>query len=802
MSVLHRKVWREFRHLRGQVLAIALVMIGGIATMVMSLSNLYVLQDTRAAFYRDQRFAEVFAQVRRAPQSLLESVQAIPGVRDVQARVVSGVMMEVEGVDDAITGQMVSLPSDNPACMTGPARPACPEVALNTLFLREGRLPEPGRRDEVVVSEAFAQAHALRPGDERLSVILNGRLQPLRVVGIGLSPEFIYQIRPGEVFPDFARYGVLWMDRTALAAAFDLDGAFNDLVLTLYRGAVEADVIDRLDDLLAPYGGVGAHGRDLQVSHRFLSEELDQLRVMTRLFTVIFLGVSAFLLNVVVGRLIATQREQVAVLKAFGYTRWEVAWHYAQLVLLMVGVGIVPGLALGAWMGHGLAQVYMDFYRFPYLLWTLHLDVMAMAVLFSLGAAALGAAGALLRAMRLAPAEAMRPEAPPTYRRALSERVGLGPLLGPASRMVLRTLERRPWRTLLSVVGIGLGCGILVMSRFQSGAIEEMIAVQFGFAQREDLAVQFAEAASPRATDELASLPGVQRVEPFRHVGVTLRHGHREYRTLLQGLPADGRLRRVLDDRLRPAPVPAEGLLLTDYLAQWLGVRPGDALEVTLLGGDRRVLRIPVQGTVKEYLGVGAYLDQRHLNALLQEASGVVSGAWLALEPGARSEVIQALRERPRVAAVTDRGATIQGFRDTMAQSILAFTLVATLMAGSIAVGVVYNNARLALSERGRDLASLRVLGYTRAEVRAMLLGELMALTLLALLPGFALGVGMCALLVWGFQSDLYRIPLVINPDGLAFAALVTLAATVLSAALVRRRLDRLDLVAVLKTKE
>jgi putative ABC transport system permease protein len=785
VRALHRKLWRDLKQLRGQVIAIGLVMVGGIGTMVMAQTNYAALAGTRALYYAEYRFAEVFARAKRAPLPVIAAVGGIPGVREAEPRVMGFVTLEIEDYEEPVTGQIVSLP-----------RPGDP--GLNRLFLRAGRLPSAD--DEVVVGEVFAEAHGLRPGDS-LVAILNGRRQRLSVAGIGLSPEFIYQIRPGDVFPDFERFGVLWMRYEPLATAFDMDGAFNDLSLTLTREAREDDVVDALDLLLRPYGGAGAHGRDLQLSHRFLSEELNQLQVMTRLFTAIFLGVTAFLLNVVIGRLISTQREQIAVLKAYGYSRLEVSLHYAGLALLMVAAGVPAGLALGAWLGRGMANIYMGFYRFPYLDWSLPPFVVALACGFALAAAAIGTAGGLARVFRLQPAEAMRPEAPPMYRRTLAERAGLAALLDPAARMILRNLGRRPLRTLLSVLGIGLAVGILVLSRFQGGAIEEMVDVQFGFAQRDDFAITFTEPASARAAFELAALPGVRTVEPFRSAAVRLRHGHREYRTALQGLPDSADLKRVLDADLQPAPLPEDGLLLTDYLAGMLAVRPGDVIEVEFLEGHRRTLAVPVAGSVKEYLGVGAYARREVVNRLLGEG-GALSGAWLALETGARAGVVQELRARPRVAAVTDRSAMVQSFRDTMAESILTFTLIATLMAASIAVGVVYNASRITLAERGRELASLRVLGYTRREVRALLIGELFTLTFLALVPGFLLGVGMVYLLIEGFSSDLYRIPPAIEPQGFAIAALVVLAATALSALLVRRRLDGLDLVAVLKLKE
>ena len=787
MRALDRKLWRELRQLRGQTIAIALVLVAGIATLVMSLSAYRALHDTRERFYAEYRFAEVFAPVVRAPWPLLGELRALEGVQAAEGRVLANVNLEVEGFDDAANGLLVSLP--DPA-----------QGGLNRLFLRAGRLPDPLRANEVVLGEAFAEAHGLGPGDS-LAAIINGRRQALVVAGVGLSPEFVYQIRPGDAFPDHRRYGVLWMQREPLAAALDLDGAFNDVVLALRRGAREADVIEAVDALLAPYGGLGAHGRTLQTSHRFLDEELVQLRVMVRMFSTVFLAVAAFLLNIVIGRLVNTQREQIAVLKAFGYSRWEVGRHYAALVGLMVGAGLLPGVLAGAWLGRGLADLYSDFFRFPALDWSLDGSVLALAVAFAAAVAALGTAGGLQRAFALTPAEGMRPEAPPVFRRGRFEGVLVRRLLDPAARMVLRTLARRPLRTTLSVLGIGLACGILVMSRFQDAAINEMIEVQLGFAQRDDLAVSFVEPRPARAALELAALPGVAAVEPFRQAPVVLRHGHREHRLALLGLPREGDLRRLLGPSLAPLPLPDDGLVLTDHLAGMLSLRPGDHVEVAFLDGRRETRVLPVRALSHEYLGVGAYLELGALQRLRGEQSSL-SGAWLRLHPGARESVVRALRARPGVAAATDRAAMIEGFRDTMAQVVVTFTLVATAMAAAIAIGVVYNSARISLSERSRELASLRVLGYTRAEVRALVAGELFTLAGLALLPGFAMGYGFCALLVWGFESELYRIPLALSPAGLGTAGLVVLAATAASVLAVRRRVDGLDLIAVLKTKD
>ncbi|WP_305042500.1 ABC transporter permease [Geoalkalibacter sp.] len=787
MRALQRKLWRELWQLRSQALAIAVVIAGGVATLVMSLATLDALRAGRDAYYRDYRFAEVFASLKRAPRDLLPRVAALGGVREVESRVVAAARLEVEGFGDPATALLTSLPDGRNA-------------ELNRLFLRLGRLPEAGRDAEAVISEPFAEAHGLRPGDA-LTAVINGRRQELRIVGIGLSPEHVYQLKPGDLFPDPLRYALVWMNRAPLEAALDMEGAFNSLVLTLEPDARQGEVLAALDRLLTPYGSTGAIGRADQTSHNYLEAEFAQLATMARVFPVIFLGVAAFLLHVVTARLIATQRDQIAILKAFGYGNPAVGGHYAQLVLWMTAGGLLLGIGGGYVFGQALTRLYMDYFRFPLLDFRLGPRELAIAALVTLGAALLGTLGAVRRAVCLPPAEAMRPEPPAHFRPTLVERFGLQPYLSQPLRMILREFERRPLKALLSVVGIALSCAILTVGTFQQGAVTYMLAVQFTLAQRYDLAVSFVEPTSRRVLHELAALPGVRQVEPLRSAAVEVRHGHRRFRTSLQGILPDGDLQRVLDARLQVLAPPRQGVVLTDFLAEILAVEPGGRIQVEILEGRRRSLELWVEGLVSEYVGVAAYMDLETLDRLLGEGQAL-SGALLALEPGARDGVVARLRESPRVAAIGDRLAAMRSFYETLDRTVLVFSFISTLLAASIAFGVVYNSARIALSERSRELASLRVLGLRRGEVSAILLGELTLLTLAGIPLGFVVGRFLCWYLTLGMRSDFYRVPLVLEPATYAFAALVVAASAVVSGLIVHRRLQHLDLVAVLKTRE
>ena len=787
MRVHTRMLWRDLWHLRGQVIAAALVIGCGMAAFVSMRATYESLLRARDEYYQAFRFADVFVSLKRAPVSIATRIAEIPGVAQVRTRVVIQVTLDVPGLAEPASGRLVSIPER-------------PRPMLNDLSLRAGRYVEPGRDDEIIASEAFAAANALKVGDS-LGAVLNGRWKRLRIVGVALSPEYIYEVGPGTLFPDNRRFGVLWMGETALASAYDMKGAFNDVVLALAAGASQADVIERLDLLLARYGGLGAYGRDEQLSHRFISDEIGQNRVLSTFVPGIFLGVAAFLLHIVLSRLTALQRTQIGLLKAFGYSNRDVGLHYLKLSLVTVLAGLALGGALGLYVGSWLNDGYQDYYRFPRLAFEVSPHVLSLTVLIAVAAAALGALGAVRRAVRLPPAEAMRPEPPASFRSGLLERTGFGARLPSSARMIARSIGRRPGRSFLAVVGIGCAVGILLVGRFGLDAIRYMMRVQFQVVQRDDATVIFTEPKSAGIRNEVARLPGVLGVEPFRTVAARLRFEHRTKRIDLTGLPADGELRRLVDENLRPAQLPPSGALLTRKLGELLGVKPGDTITASILEGARPVRTLLVVGLVDEPVGIGAYMDLRALNALLRE-QGSISGAYLKVDSNNAAGLYRALKRLPAVSGVAFRDAVLRSFNKILDRSMRTVSIVEVLFACVIAVGVVYNSARIALSERGNELASLRVLGFTRREVTWFLLGEQGVLTLLAIPLGFALGTWTAWLLVRRLSTELYRVPLVLPGATFSFAALIIILAALFSGMLVARRIDRLNLVAVLKSRE
>ncbi|MGE0554535.1 MAG: FtsX-like permease family protein [Gemmatimonadales bacterium] len=789
MSVLARKLRRDLSRSVGPLVAVVAMMTAGVALFVSLRSMHGYLRDALTDYYGRYRFGDLFVTVTRAPLPVAQAIGAVPGVRQVDARVVSQVLLDVPGSNTVVSGRLVSIP-DKPGSM------------LNALHLVRGSYPvADGAEVPVAISPTFATANRLDLGDT-LAALISGRRQRLRVAAIAQSPEYVYEIPGGvDVLPDGRRFGVLWIPRRILAPAFDLVGAFNDAVIALEADADTAAVIEAVDRLTAPYGGLGAFAREDQLSHQFVASEIEETQVTSILLPTIFLGVTAFMLYLVTSRMIATEREQIAVLKAFGYSNGRVMAHYARFVSAPIAVGTVLGLLLGLWFADQLAQIYARFYQFPSSAFSPDPAVLIGTVAVAAIAALAGGASAVWGAVRLAPAAAMLPPVPPRFKAGPLEWIGLTGRVATPIRIMLRGLERHPIKAALTVLGIAFGYSIVVAGWYGFDAIDLIETTAFYEADRADLTVGFREAVPARAAAELARLPGVERVELTRVVPARIRLGPRHELTAVTGFERAPLLRRPVEPPARPITVPEDGALISLALATKLRARPGQSLMIEPLVGARRPFQVYVAGTVNEVMGLGLYLDRSTLHRLMGE-SPRADAASLAVRPESRSEVAARLRELPRVAGVGSRLATIEAFDRTIAESFRISLLVIFGFACLIAVAVVYSSGRIALSERARELASLRVLGFTADEVARMLLGEQTLLTLMALPVGALIGSALCYAMTVRFSSVLFRLPMVWVPATYLMAAAIVVAAAGITMLVIRGRVHRLDLVAVLKARE
>ena len=787
MSALDRKLLRDLQRLWSQALTLALVVAAAVAGFITTYSAYESLQYSRDRYYIEAQFADVFADLKRAPDRVMQQLLNLPGIAAAESTVMRDVQISIPGVTDPIIGKLIGLDPKHP-----------PQI--NRVFIRSGRMIAShgtGLR-EVLVSEAFANARGLQPGDH-LFALINGKREKLLISGIALSPEFIFAGFSGA--PDLKGFGVFWLDKKALASAYQMDGAFNHVNLRLAPDAKQDEVIAGIDRVLQPWGGIRAYGRDEQLSHTRVESEIKEQRVLGTLLPTIFLAIASFLLNVVLSRQIQMQREQIAALKALGYDNARVGWHYTKLALLIVAVGLALGLCTGAWLGEMLTQLYRKSFSFPVFYFRVRPELFISALLATVVAALAATWQAIKRSVRLTPAEAMRPRAPGVYRPALIEVLGWRDYFSPSTRMVMRNMQRTSIRALLTVLGVAASIAVLISGTFWGDAIDLLLTTQFQHVLRADISVALVEPRPISALNTLARLPHVAAVEPARGVPVRLVHQHRHWRGQIQGRPGNPLLHRVVGLDRQAHRIPSDGLLLTDRLAHKLGVRIGDFVIVEIEEGQRQRITLPVSALVSELMGMSAYIERRTLNRLLHE-DDVINRATLLVERGHELSLLQRMQQIPMIAAAFSKASMLANVQGITARNLRIITGVLTVFASIIAVGVVYNQVRVALAERAWELASLRVLGFTRAEVSKILLGEIVIEIALAIpvgmLGGLMLAKGMVALI----ETDEFFLPAQVQTATYAYAVLCIVITGLVSAAIVNRKIRELDLISVLKTHE
>jgi putative ABC transport system permease protein len=787
MKPFDLKLIRDLGGMKGQAGAIALVMACGLAVMIMARSLIISLESARDTYYAANRFADVFCDLSRAPNAVRSRLAEIPGIGEVETRVAGSLTIDLPGRKEPVNGKILSLPEDRPQ-------------RLNLVFLRTGRLPESGHNDEVVVSEPFAQANHLGLGDS-IDATIHGARQRLRIVGIGLSPEYVYATAPSEGVPDDRRYGIFWMNERPLARALLLEGAFNSFAAELAPTANKADVLAEIDRVLTPYGGLIAYDRGDQPSAKQISDRIRVLGAFALAFPAVFLGIAAFMSSAVLTRLIRLQREQIAQLKALGYSSRQIGWHYLKFALVIVLLGTVLGSLLGLWLGDLVVIVYRRFFHFPALPFRPDWTALLLALIASAAASVVGVSSAVHQAMSLPAAEAMRPEPPAEFRPSIIERLGLQALVASPLRMAMRNLERKPWHALLTILGLAFATGIPLVP----GAIQDGIAYLSVFVwelqYRQDVTITLTEPTSARVLDDIRNLPGVLVAEPFRDVAARLHYQQHERRVAVSGVPRTRSLHRLLDQTAAPVQMPLSGLVLSAKLAEVLGVKPGDSVQVEVEEGERPTFQAVVAGIITDFTGLFAYMDVDALRGLMREG-GTITGADLQVDTAHWDELMEQVKQSPRIGSFTVMRDSRTSFDQTTSQMMGTVQTVYFSFAVIVSFGVVYNSARIALSERARELATLRVMGFTYREVTTILVSELAILTLGAIPVGLWIGTQFAALIVHAANTESVRMPLVLEPRAFVVAVGIMLIASGLSFTVVGRRIRQLDMLSVLKGRE
>lgn len=785
LGALNKKLVRELGHLKTQVFSISVVMAIGISMLFGFSSTYKSLEKSRDDFYQSSGFSNVFLNAKKAPDLLAKQLESIKGVKQVESRLEYEALISLPKFQEPAVGRFISIPDGR-------------QPKMNRIHLTRGRIPQATANNEVVVTPGFFKAHELSLGD-LFSATLNGRLRKLKVVGVGVSPEHIISIQAGLPFPDDLHFTVVWINQTALEATYDMRSSFNSAVIETNPNINELEVIAKIDQKMDPFGGHGAYGREKQVSYFFVKEELNQLKTHALMIPVIFFLVAAYILNVVISRMVRAQRGEIATLKALGYLDSEVASYYFKVTSVIVFFGAVIGLGLGHWLGRAMIDLYGDFYRFPTLKYDFTYLELLLSIVVSLMVALAGAYFSLRHIFQMQPAEAMRPPSPPSYQKAFLESQAWFRQMQIRTRMNLRSMVNFPVKTTLTGLGMCFSVVILVSGLFWQDCLDFLILAQYSFVQKESGRIQLTHDVSPRAVKEVESLQGIVEAEGYRQSVVKVKFGTREETTSIKGFPDQARLQGLVDEDLRDIALSKSQIFISRILSDQLKVGEGDTIDIEFTEGREPKFQLKISRIVDSLMSNELITSRRTLAQMLKSDDLVNQILFRSLQD--TSVLYTKLKSMPNILSISYKDSALEFFEQNSARFIGVIAVIISIFAGAIGFGVAFNSLRVALAETDWELATLRILGFTTPEVFFILFSEILILLILFLPVGWVLGYWNGRVLLNMMSVEAFQIPFIIDPMTYAWATLILFASVSVSAFFIFRLVARLDLVATLKSR-
>ncbi|MBE0466629.1 MAG: ABC transporter permease [Candidatus Desulforudis sp.] len=792
MGVLTKKLIRTIRTTLGQFLAVTAVVMLGISIYVTMNTSYHTMMYSQDKFYLDNNFADYYFHVVRAPQHVTRHIEALPGVVKATGRLQEDVPIVKDGNERA-TARLVSYPLPM-------------DTEVNRLQLLEGRLfdkDSQGGGVEVLVDPQYAAAHDLTFGDT-VMIVTGGHQVPLTVVGTAISPEFVYPMKDAStLFPVPETFGIFMLSHRQAQQILDFSGQLNQVVLQLAPGADAERVAARVEDILEPYGNLAAYPRDDQLSHAVMQAELEGLRLSSIYLPLIFLGIAAAIQYVLLNRMVRAQRGQIGIMKALGYDSGQIMLHYTGYALAVAVLGATLGSGLGLLFVSAITGLYGQFFNLP--LVSARPDYAVVGHGFALGLAVATISG--LTASRsvtgIHPAESMRPEPPKGGGRVFIEHWGwLWTKLDPSWRLSLRTISRNWVRFGVTVAGVICAVGMLVVALFANDSVDYMLHRHYYQDQDADYVLNFtAPLPEPELTD-ITRLDGVLAAEPFFQVPVKLSFAGRSEDEVLMGLPADAVMRTLFTDTGRALPVPETGMIVNETAAAKLGVQVGDQVQVeTRLGlGPPRHSTFTVEGLNHQLIGGGAYVSLEQANQALQERN-LISGVMLRVDPGLAQAVESEINAMTGVSAVLGRQQELDNFYELL-DMMVASVAIMVGFAAVLGFAIVYNTAMVNFTERRRELATLRVVGFSFRGVSGLLLKETFLQSVLGVALGLPFGLLLARGMIEAQSTDLYSLPVIISAQSYVLAALGGILFILVAQRFIARGVRRLDLVDVLKNKD
>jgi putative ABC transport system permease protein len=788
--MLWRKMIRDIWDNKGSYIAcLVIVLMGLIVFTSVSIvsTNLELAKDT---FYMEQNFAHGFAELVSMPEANMERLAHIEGIREINGRIVKEVRLNDSQREESVYLKLVSVDLPDP-------RP------VNDVRLLAGTELEPGKLLAWIDNQFFA-ANNLELGDS-LEIIVGGKSREITIAGVGMSPEFTYPIRGAELYPNPEQYGIAFLPLADMRMLFpDLAGQVNDVVFTLETGADYEEVRDRLEPELELYGLLKIYPREDQISHIIMTQEVEGQKAAAKSFPLLLLSIAGIILYIMLKRLVEQQRGQIGILKGLGYTRGEIALHYLSYALAVgAGGGLLGGL-IGIWLATPLTDLMMEFFNVPIVYEGFSWFYLGQGLLLSLAVFLISGYNGAKYALKLKPAEAMRPPAPPIGKKFILEKIRFfSAMLTMQGKMAIRNISRNKGRSFFIFLGIMLCCAIVAVTWSFNDLVDKLIFYQYDQVETYDAKVTLtAPVAMAPALRELEGNPEVRWVEPLAEIPATLSYRWREENVAVLGIAQESSLYNILDAQGKKIAPPKHSLILSERLAQKLNADKGSILELEspFLRGEDKV-QVEVSRIIPQYLGMNAYMELSALGELLGQGELATS---LLINVN-NDEGILTLRDRYRESAVIagidsreEQMGVARELMETFGSMIYMYVLVGVV----IGFAIIYSSSFIVLSERSWELASMRVLGMTATEVFSVITFEQWFISLFGILAGIPLSQVMAWGMGVGLSTDMYSLPSQLTAESLFMAVIITALSIWIAQRFTLKRVKKLSLVEVLKARD
>ncbi len=787
MNILFRNLIRDIKKSKGQFISILIIVILGVAFYTSLNSVFKNLSNSSDSYYKQYRLADIWVDLYNAPTSIEKKVESLPNVKMVTGRIVKDASISIS--EENATLRFITLPDVK-------------KDIVNDIVIKSGRYFSEDDSNQCLLDEDFLKANNLELGGY-IYPIINGNEVKLKIVGAAKSPEFVYTLKDSsQMMADNKKFGIIYIKQSFGEAIFDSKGSINSISIQVSNNNDIESTKDDIKKALKNYGIKSVIDRDEQTSCSMISEEIKQLKSMGGTFPVIFFMVASVIIYIMMGRMVENQRVQIGVLKALGFTNVQVLTYYMSYSTIIAVIGSLIGSILGTYMGLGLTRLYNQYFNLPLGEIKIYGEFVVPAFILTLIFCLFAGYNSCKIIFKIMPSEAMREKSPQGGKKTLVERIDfIWRNITNLEKIIVRNLFSYKRRALLTSLGIIFSSAILLVALGMNDSINFMINQQYGSIQNYDIKVKFSNLISVNELNSIKNIAHVKELEPVLETGVEISNGWKSKNVGFTALIKDPQMYKVEDKNGNNISLPSNGILISEKLANILGVKANDSVDIKFFFPGKEKEEVVIKGIVVQYIGLSTYTSMENLNSMLGEGM-IASSAVLKLDNSEfENEVKNQLKDMPGVTSVESKSDSLNALLKNMGATKSSMGAM-IMLAAILLIAVLYNIATINIFERQRELATLKVLGFTNNEIKKLIFNENYIISIFGMIIGLPFGKWLGGLMMATSSTDSYTIPYVVKIKSYIIAIILTFMFTVITNFILMNKIKAIDMLEVLKNKE